>query len=368
MINNTCVGEPVKLKTVKNTVFMPQGEDAWYYSHHQYITFWKGRFYATWSNGKETEDSPGQRIMLAVSADGLNWTDIHPVAEPAKAATVLTSCGFYDCGDTLNLYYGSFDYKASALGEKYARPAGDCGHENTGLFVMQTSDGRRWSAPQSLGLSMVSNHAPQRTRSGRLIISGSIVFPYTDSKNGIDGYRLTGIYGNAFGGQVPVDDSESIHHATQFNGWNANLICEGSFYQTDDSVLRMLLRSNSNYLWVTESRDDGMIWSAPVRTDFSNDNSKFHCGRLPDGRFYCVCNAKTGGGRRPLDLFVSENGEDFDRHYIIRDEPYSPVKPNRFKGGCYGYPHTLIHGGNMYVIYSKGKECVELSVFDIGQL
>ena len=69
-------------------------------------------------------------------------------------------------------------------------------------------------------------------------------------------------------------------------------LCEGSFYQTDDSIIHMLMRATDDgwkgRLWLTESKDDGMHWSIPTETAFTDNDSKFHFGRLPDKRFYYV--------------------------------------------------------------------------------
>ena len=117
----------------------------------------------------------------------------------------------------------------------------------------------------------------------------------------------------------------------QTQGWPAAL-CEGSFYQTDDGVLHMLLRNtargNDCRLWLTESRDNGATWSTPVETDFSDTNAKFHFGRLPDGRFYYVGNP-VGGGRTPLVLSLSRDGVRFDQHFILGDTHYERRRPGR---------------------------------------
>ena len=151
---------------------------------------------------------------------------------------------------------------------------------------------------------VVPNHPPQATACGRLILSGNISFPYTDDAAGLDGWVMTGIYGDAFAGRTLRDDPDSIHMVTPANGWECTMICEGSFYETDDRVLHMLLRSCTDRLWVSESRDGGEHWSNPQPTDFSNDSSKFHCGQLPDGRYYTVSSPCTDrpGARCPLVL------------------------------------------------------------------
>jgi len=130
----------------------------------------------------------------------------------------------------------------------------------------------------------------------------------------------------------------------------------------------MMLRSNTVTLWHSESRDNGESWSAPVITGYTDDGSKSHFGRLPDGRIYGVSNPIVRSGRDPLAMCISEDGEHFDRHYILRDEPYKMKKEGLYKGGLYAYPHTFIKDGYMYVIYSKRKETIEVTKLNVDQL
>jgi len=44
-------------------------ERAWSYCHHPHITFFKGRFFAIWSNGRVDEDDLGQRVLLTWAED-----------------------------------------------------------------------------------------------------------------------------------------------------------------------------------------------------------------------------------------------------------------------------------------------------------
>ena len=73
--------------------------------------------------------------------------------------------------------------------------------------------------------------------------------------------------------------------------------------------------------------------------------------------------------RYPLELYVSKNGTDFDKGYILRDEKSALQQEGWAKGGQYGYPEVLIRDGYMYVFYSKQKEVMELTrvaLSDIG--
>jgi hypothetical protein len=166
------------------------------------------------------------------------------------------------------------------------------------------------------------------------------------------------------------DDPSSFWDVAKRQGWTAAL-CEGSFYQTDDGRLHMLLRNtarlNARRLWLSESSDNGVTWSTPVETEFSDTNAKFHFGRLPDGRFYYVGNP-VGGGRTPLALSLARDGVRFTDHYILGDSHYESRRPGRWKGGEYGYPHSMVHDGFLWVIVSRQKEAVEVLRVALSEL
>ena len=58
----------------------------------------------------------------------------------------------------------------------------------------------------------------------------------------------------------------------------------------------------------------------------------------------------------------------FDRHFIIGDTHYERRKPGGAKGGEYGYPHSIIHDGHLYVIVSRQKEAVEVLRVALSEL
>ncbi|MDB5151038.1 MAG: hypothetical protein JWQ57_5058, partial [Mucilaginibacter sp.] len=72
--------------------------------------------------------------------------------------------------------------------------------------------------------------------------------------------------------------------------------------------------------------------------------------------------------RNPLVISLSKNGKNFDRNYIIANELYHLKKEGLWKGGQYGYPHTIIHNGYIYVIISRQKESIETLRFSLKQL
>lgn len=345
-----------KLKTESVWLYVP--EKNWTYSHHPSLTFFRGHFYAMWSNGRQDEDAPGQRVLYCSSRNFQKWTTPRPLLGPVQgkhSELVLTAAGFYPHAETLTAYVGQYEYAAEHL-EQGKRKMGDAAHQDTRLVAMTSQNGTHWSVPRDLEIPIVPNHPPQPLKSGRLIISGNISFPYTDDPAGLTGWTMAGIYPAEMAQEV-FDDSEGFHKVQQRAGWSVGL-CEGSFYQTDDQVVHMLLRSGTQKLWVTESSDNGTHWSSPRETAFMDDVAKFHCGRLPDGRFYQVGNSVPNGKRNPLVLSLSKDGIRFDRHFILMDQEQIMKHPGLYKGGVYAYPHTLVHDGYLYTIVSIYKESV----------
>lgn len=63
-ITNDYHPETIRPKLPVERVYLYLPEREWTYSHHQSITFYRGRFYAIWSNGRVNEDDPGQRVLI----------------------------------------------------------------------------------------------------------------------------------------------------------------------------------------------------------------------------------------------------------------------------------------------------------------
>lgn len=343
-----------KLNIERSMIYSPDKE--WLYNHHASIIHFKDRFVAIWSNGMIDEDSPGQRVVYSTSKDFKHWSPLKILATPGKindTLTVLTAAGLYQYKGTLVAYYGDYDKH----------------RQNTRLWAKTSTDSEHWSEPLDMHLPVVPNHGPEITNSGRLIISGNFTFPYTDDPRGLSGWKLSSFYQDSLYKQ----DNPAMFYAPAAKSGLPPL-CEGSFFQTDDNILHMLLRVTGKgwkgHLWLTESKNNGNSWSRPAEAPFSDNDSKFHFGRLPDKRFYYVGIPDTlhHYDRNPLVLSLSKDGKSFDKNYIIANELYHLKKEGLWKGGQYGYPHTIIYNGYLYVIISRQKEAIETLRFSLKQL
>ncbi len=343
------------LKVTRSMIYVPNNE--WMYSHHPSITHFKNKFIAIWSNGMKDEDAPGQRVVFSSSTDFVHWSAPLALAHPSvyhnDTLNVLTAAGFHQFHDTLVAYYGEYSPKKT----------------NTHLWAKITTDGSHWSDAMDMHVPVNPNHGPQAISNGRLIISGNFTFPYTDDYRGLSGWKMSSFYDASL---FKEDNPATFYSPAEKN--NLPPLCEGSFYETNDGMLHALLRVTGKgwkgKLWLTESNDKGIHWSVPIETAFTDNDSKFHFGRLPDKRFYYTGIPDTAHhyARTPLVLAISRDGLSFDQQYIIADEPYQLKKEGLWKGGQYGYPHTFIYKDFFYVIISRQKEAVEVIRFSLKQL
>lgn len=343
------------LRIEREMIYRP--DSTWMYSHHASIARFKNKFIAIWSNGLIGEDQPGQRVVFATSKDFYHWSKPKVLANPSvfknDTLNILTAAGFHQFHDTLVAYYG--EYSPHKTG--------------THLWAKISEDGEHWSTAKDMHIPVNPNHGPEKIANGRLIISGNFTFPYTDNYSGLSGWKMTSFYADS----LYKDDNPATFYAPAEKN-NLPPLCEGSFFQTDDGIFHMLLRVTGKgwkgRLWLTESKDNGTHWSLPVQTGFTDNDSKFHFGRLPDKRFYYVGIPDTFHhyARTPLVLSLSNDGKLFNQNYIIADQAYTLKKEGLYKGGQYGYPHTMIYNGSMYVIISRQKEAIEVIRFKLKQL
>jgi BNR repeat-like domain len=381
-------GEAKTTKLDLEEICVFRGRPGAAYNHHHQILFDRGRLYVSWSNGVANEDDPGQHMLFSVSEDdGKTWSREATITPtPIEKTSAYTAMGIRTYQGDLIAYYGHYAYTDLALNENglpipyfdpkfhdYSDDPTKWVHRDTFTSLRISKDrGATWGAPDRIIEKFVPNLRPFPTRSGRLIMPGNITFPYTDDPAGIRRWKRVGLP------RLPkwtVDDPEGFNKACSFRHDLRNY-CEGSFFQTDDDRIHMMLRTtlgpNERHLGllaVTESVDNGKTWSEPMLTSYTDCSCRFHFGRLPDGRFFGLSCPNPKGGRTPLVLATSKDGVIFDRHYILGDDAATkPRMPGNAKGGAYGYPTCDIAEGKMYIVFSRAKEDIYFIQLDLSTL
>lgn len=347
------------------------------YSHHAHITSLNGKLFATWSLGKLHEDGPGQRMVLSTSSDfGETWTAPATLVAPVPgehADSCITNGGLHVHGSSLVGFFSSYEHSREALirfadsgvNELWRMSAESTRDVHAGA-VLSTDGGLTWQKTGTRIPGLIINLAPTRLASGRLFVTGHLINACTEDPSGLSRWKISplpglpeGYYERA-GGHRPV-----------LADWRHLGLCEGAIQEVRGQPLRLILRTNQGYLAAAESTDDGASWSAPQLTQFTDCGSRFQFGRLPDGRHFALScpdttTPRAGLRRTPLVLAVSDDGNVFDRHYILGDEPDRPLHfPGAYKHGRYGYPYAHVLGDRLFVIDSVAKEEIELHTFDL---
>jgi hypothetical protein len=360
-----------------------RGHEGGAYNHHHQIMAHDGVLYASWSNGIQNEDDPSQRMVFATSTDfGDTWSAPRAIAGPRPgtyADQIISGEGIREHGGSLYAYYAVNEYPPEGLVEGAdppQRPSIGKGQwpedefwsfdEHTEI-VKSDDGGGTWSEPLSTIDGLYPNLRPEPIAGGRLVFPGNLTYWYTDDPVGVFGWTRATLPGVS-------DDYRDAPGRFQKEcrrlGFD-HLYCEGSFYQTDDGIIHMMLRTDDDagLLAVSESADRGVTWSLPKLTSFTDSRCRFHFGRLPDGRFCAVSCPKPHSRRTPLVFATSGDGVSFDRHYVIGDEPSTgPRMSGHHKGGRYGYPAYHVAGETVFVIYSIEKEDIAVCRFPLAAL
>ena len=335
------------------------------YRHHQGFAYFKGKYYASFSRGYESEDFPGQHAVVCSSEDGLKWSEPTVVGKPQltryrdnsgnylfSAESIIINGYLMSNGQQLFFYYMESAPSANMFIEEgvYSAPGDNVQNLWAKRYVCITEDGVHWTEP--VEVPFAANESPRMSLTGRYFQGTGANLRYMDI---LDGFTLGTTY-------KPDNHLEFAQQA------GALLLTESSWYQLDNLIIRVMFRSNyrNGNFWLSESYDNGKNMTLPYKTNFIATQSMTNFGRLPDGRFYSVCTVD--GDRWPLMLQISKDGNNFDKGYIVQSEKYTAKKGGLGKGGQYAYPEVLIHGDYMFICYSRCREIVEVTKIKLSDI
>lgn len=364
-INNNLSSEMTKLPV--ETAIISDYSSRYAFKHHPSLVYFKGTWYAGFSRGAKDEDAPGQRMMYATSTDFVNWSSAKTIVQPASASMGTTNLlpglsdlnamgavttqiigNFSVVGDTLCFYYSvtefersSFDADGNFLGMQDAK------YQINRQYAIYSEDGTTWSDPVLVtGLNRYSTFAqsPYGTKKFYSISGFRIHYAATDDLDPRD--KIT---------NSQMTSEQIVSSRARCPGQ----LTETSYYQSPDGVLHLMCRSESGYVWAATSMNEGLTWTEFYPTNMQSANTMFTHIMLPDGRIAWV-GSPYYDVRWPLTLYVSEDGYNFDKAYILQDEKYEMQQDGWAKGGYFAYPQLVIEGDYLYIMYTKQKEVVEI--------
>lgn len=316
------------------------------YKHQPGLAYFKGKSYTAWGQADKDEDSPGQSVVVSSSSDFTNWSEpivVGPSVDGGFGMTANQGGFFVSTPDRLYYYYrechfGPDNFRADGTWIpqiiKYYKYVSK---------VTSTTDGVTWEKPTEI--TWAANESPKKSLTGRYFAGAGTGVIYSDDIG------------------TPVWNVGRLTSEQEQSGFDrgANILQEASWYQTDDYVIHVMIRSNTNRIWMTESYDNGVTFTDVYPTNFATEATMANFGRLPDGRFYFVGTSRYGSNRYPLVLQISEDGYNWDTEYVLRDEKYEIQQSGWAKDGYYAYPEVMIQDDYMYIFYSKQKEVMELT-------
>ncbi|MBQ3258963.1 MAG: exo-alpha-sialidase [Clostridia bacterium] len=368
-INNDLKGkEKIKIKSDRATVFA-HDHDGYSFTHHPGIALIDGRLFVQFTQSKKDEDAPGQRIVVSYSDDFFTWSD-PVVAGPCQENTLVpgTETGnvpssFYAHDGSLFLFYAARNYAADKF-DSQNRFIANANVEgvDTNMFVKSDDKGLTWSEPIVYGSALGK---PVQSLTGRWVSQIGRGISWLD-----DGEEANGLYWSHRSGLTAEQNADANSRVKEVKG----TLTEASMYQTQDYVFHIMTRSDAGYLWHHESLDNGETWEDIYPTNFTTSSTMWRFGNLPDGRIFGIGSSDIKQGRYPLELWVSDDGINFDTCYILRDE-YDIAETGELfvqkgqnqhcagwaKGGEYAYPHVVIDDTYLYVTYSRHKEMMEIT-------
>lgn len=138
-----------------------------------------------------------------------------------------------------------------------------------------------------------------------------------------------------------------------------------SILRLADGRLRVLCRTRNGFLAESTSSDGGDTWSKVRLTSVPNNQSGTDAVTLADGRHVLVYNnfrtlsGTKKGPRTPLDIAVSDDGDNWRHLLTLEDSPISQ----------YSYP-AIIQGrdGSLHCVYTWRRQRVAYKKINVGDM
>ena len=344
------------------------------FNHHPHIAYFKGVFYAVWDAQARDEHGPGQHGLLRRSADhGKTWIPVEElfpsldkfvpsseaIFDGRYQARFQTSNGFAVVDDVLYAVTEVDDHTGPSIRERKRIHVGRlCRSVNPDGTLGEIFWLRKDSPKPVKGFPSYPAGDPKLVKEinqyfmqpgNEIQLDFTVPRPVSD-----DNHRL----------------SEPVPSYRLANNTWVKLYRDGG--SRTARTFREKEESKSRRNYASFSFDNGKNWTIPTRTNFPDACARSNAGRLPDGQVYVINNvlplSTKKGGRSLLAISLSRDGLNFDRVAVIRFVPPLQRYKGRAKSIGYAYPHSVIVGDNLWVIYSVNKEDIEIARIPLSKL
>jgi len=380
------------LQNVKTTTLHRGTPETGTFNHHSHITYFKEVFYVVWDIQAKDEHGPGQHGLLRRSTDqGKTWSPVEelfpamdnyiPSSEALRngryKGRIQTSNGFAVVDDVLYAVTEVDDHRGTSISNRKRFHAGR-------LCRSINPNG------SSGDIFWLKKDAPEP-------VEGFPAYPAGDPSLVQKIHEYFQQPGNEiqldFSANVPVSDSSTDAWAPfPISDDNHRLIEQVPSYQAANGTWVRLYRdaglrgvpipekgfkaeleaNKSRRNYASYSFDNCKTWTVPTRTSFPDACAKSNAGKLPDGQVYVINNvlplSTKDGGRQLLGISLSRDGLNFDRVAVIRFMAPPKRYEGRAKSAGYAYPHSVVVGDHLWVIYSVNKEDIEVTRVPLVEL
>ncbi len=342
------------------------------WSHHPYVTYFKGVLFANWDTHARDENASGQHGVFRRSTDGgKTWSPAKklfpplsanvPAAKPSQSTRFQSSYGFVVVDESL--------------------------YAVTDVAEWQRPDAKKIKPRIKIGLLFRAVH-PDGALGNIFWLSDDPPAPVP----GFDAYpagkpslvaKINAYFRQpahapqlSFGGNAHPDSDDEHGMSEPAPAWRLDDGTWVKLYRDGGSKHTRTLRedeaSKSRRNYVAFSFDNGKSWTKPTRTSFPDACARSNAGRLPDGQVYVINNvlplSTKKGGRSLLAISLSRDGLNFDRMAVIRFLPPERRFEGRSKSVGFAYPHSVVADNYLWIIYSVNKEDVEIVRIPLSEL